>query len=153
MAEQGSIESNANGPAEPAADRSPDNSASDGRWLASLSYLSLLALIPYFLHAGRRFVAFHAKQGLVLCALEALCGLLLLLFDLSLGRIPFLGLVLSLALRLVIFLPLLGLAVLGFARALSGESLRLPWIGEMDVHIPDPPVLRRAHGGNHADGA
>ena len=46
-------------------------------------------------------------------------------------------------LSFVVWLPILGLAVLGFTRALAGEWLRLPWIGHLDERVPDPPVILR----------
>ena len=36
---------------------------------------------------------------------------------------------------------ILGLAILGFTRALAGESLPLPWIGRYDEMVPEPPDI------------
>lgn len=122
---------------------SPDSTE---RWSAALAYVAILCWLPYFLHGDRPFPRYHAKQGILLFILEILCGLILLIFEATLGRIPFLGLVLMILLRLALFFPILGLAVLGFARALSSERLPLPWIGGFESNIPDPPTLASNRG-------
>ena len=113
------------------------------RWSAAIAYISILCWVPYFLQADRPFPLFHAKQGILLFLLEVVCALLLWIFEFTIGRIPFLGLILVILPRLMIFLPILGLALLGFARGLSGDRVALPWIGDLEVNIPDPPSIAK----------
>ncbi|MCB9515118.1 MAG: hypothetical protein H6693_02890 [Candidatus Latescibacteria bacterium] len=137
------------------ASRSVDGDSGD-RWAAAVSYVSVLCLLPYFFRGRRPFALFHAKQGILLLALELSAALALWLVEVTLGRIPFLGLILMLLLRLAVWLPILGLAVLGFTRALAGEQLPLPWIGHLEHRVPDPPVTGgdgRRDEGNEGDDA
>jgi len=47
----------------------------ENKWLALLSYFSLFSIVPFVLKKDNTFLAFHAKQGVVLCGLEILlCG-------------------------------------------------------------------------------
>ena len=108
-------------------------------WLAALSYLPILGLIPYFLVHDRQYVAYHARQGLVLLVVEVAGVLTLWIVDSTLGRIPFLGLLIVIMLRLAFYLPVLALAVLGFAKALTGEMTALPWIGDWGEKVPPAP--------------
>ena len=108
-------------------------------WLAALSYLPVFGLISYFLIHDRDYVAFHARQGLVLLVVEVAGVLAILVVDGTLGRIPFLGVLIAFLMRLSFSLPILALAVLGFAKALTGERTPLPWIGEWGEKVPPAP--------------
>ena len=123
--------------------RTPDSGDS---WLAALSYLPVIGLIPYFLVPTRDYVAYHARQGLVLLVVEVAGGLTLWIVDSTLGRIPFLGMLIVILMRLAFYLPVLGLAVLGFAKALTGERSPLPWIGEWGEKVPPAPRWERDDG-------
>lgn len=70
------------------------------RLLASLSYVGVLSLIPLFLSRDDEFVAFHAKQGLVLWMWALLAFIALLIpgfgiffFKASLFLIPMLSII------------------------------------------------------------
>ncbi len=120
-----------------------DSQDSGERWSAAIAYASILCFIPYLFHGDRPYPLYHAKQGILLFLVEILAALFLWILEATLGRIPFLGLVILILVRLALFLPLLGLVVLGFTRALSGEKLPLPWIGHFEESVPDPPTLFR----------
>ena len=121
--------------------RAPDSGDS---WLAAMSYLPVLGLIPYFFFSERGYVSYHARQGLVLLVVEIAGLLALWIVDTTLGRIPFLGLVIIILLRLAFYLPVLALAVLGFAKGLTGEKSPLPWLGEWGEKVPPPPTGGRS---------
>ena len=123
-----------------------DSVDSDERWMASLSYLFALSLIPYLLWRDSDFVRFHSRQGVLLFLLELLGLLVLWLLDCTVGRIPFLGLIILILARLTLALPLLGLIVLGFTRSLAGECSALPWIGRFAESLPDPPFMKARRG-------
>ncbi len=118
-----------------------DDQASDSSesWLAAISYLPILCFIPYFFHGSRPYIAYHARQGVLLFLLE-LAGLLTYwTVKMTLGRIPFLGMVIMFLLSLAIILPVVALIILGFAKALTGEKGPLPWIGNWAEKVPPPP--------------
>jgi len=116
----------------------PERSSNDS-WLAAMAYLPVLCFVPYFLYGDRHFVAYHARQGVLLFLLEVTGSLFLWVLDMSIGRIPFLGLLVIIVLKLAFYLPVLALIVLGFAKGLTGEKGPLPWIGEWADRIPPAP--------------
>ena len=115
----------------------PDSS---DRWTAAIGYISVLCFIPYFIAGEREFVLWHGKQGLLLFLCEVAGGIFLWILDGTLGRIPFLGILVVGLVQLVFLLLALALSVLGFIRAISGERLRLPWLGRFAEELPDPPM-------------
>ena len=99
------------------------------RALAAVAYLGPLFLLTALQSHGHRFLRFHARQGFGLFLLEALLLAIWIILSRTLGRIPFLGIVVmvttdALALALVIFL-----AAVGMVRALAGDRVRLPLLG------------------------
>lgn len=112
---------------------------SSERWTAAISYLAIVCWIPYFLFSDRPFILYHAKQGVLLFLAELVGAILLWILDVTIGRIPFLGLLLIILIQLGFFLLVLALSVLGFSRALAGEQLPLPWLGHLAEELPDPP--------------
>jgi uncharacterized membrane protein len=111
----------------------------DDRWSGAIAYLAVICWVPYFIFSDRPFVLHHAKQGVALFLAELIGASLLWILDVTVGRIPFLGLLAMGILQLGYFLGALGLSVLGFARAISGEKTPLPWIGRRAEMLPDPP--------------
>ncbi len=126
----------------PRVDGTDDHESSE-RWSGAISYAAAVCLLPYFLLSDRPFVLFHAKQGLLLFLLELVGGLVIWILDITIGRIPFLGILVVGLLQLVFLLLALALSVLGFTRALSGERVPLPWLGPYAEQLPDPPKLGR----------
>jgi uncharacterized membrane protein len=111
------------------------------RWMGAIAYVTVFCFVPYLLRPEHPHPRFHAKQGILLLFLEVVAGLALWVIEITIGRIPFLGLLILVIARLAVWLPILGLAVLGFTRALAGETLPLPWIGRYEDVVPDPPDL------------
>lgn len=108
--------------------------------IAALSYLPILCFIPYFLFADRQFTRFHARQGVMLFIVQLAGGLAIWVLAATVGKIPFLGSLLLFLIKLLFWLPVLGLMLLGLARSLTGEQKALPWIGQIaKERIPDPP--------------
>lgn len=119
--------------------QAPPDSAD--RWMGAIAYVTVFCFVPYLLRPDHPFPRFHAKQGILLLFLEVVAGLALWVIEITIGRIPFLGLLVLILARLAVWLPILGLAILGFTRALAGESLPLPWIGRYDEMVPEPPDI------------
>ena len=116
-----------------------DDSHSPDRWHAAISYVSVVCLVPFFLRSENPYILYHAKQGVVLFLVEMVGAIFIWILDVTFGQIPFLGILLVGAFRLVFFLLALGLSVLGFMRALAGERLPLPWLGTYAEGLPNPP--------------
>jgi len=102
-----------------------------GRALAAVAYLPGLFLIGLLEAPKNRFVRFHARQGLVLFLAEAAVWVALAIYDGSVGRIPIVGMVLGAALRLTAGLAFLAVALYGIAKSLSGETVRIPFLGDV----------------------
>jgi uncharacterized membrane protein len=120
-----------------------DSDASQGgettirdRWLAAICYLSILVLIPIFASNKSPFLARHCRQGFVLFFCEVVAWLLLQAIEGSVGRIPVLGFLVSILLYLAAALSFLAISVLGFMKALAGDSWRLPFLDDFSDRVP-----------------
>jgi len=112
-----------------------DLSAKD-RWLGAICYLGPAVFFSIFRKDKSSFVARHCRQGFALLFVASVAWLVLYLIETTLGRIPVLGFLLSILLYLVVFLVLLSLAVMGFIKALAGESWRIPYLDELADRVP-----------------
>ncbi len=86
----------------------------EDRFMAALSYLGILVLIPLLIKKDDEFVQFHAKQGVVL--------LVIWFVGMILFMIPIMGQLLALA--------ILVLNVIALIQALNGKRWEIPIIGE-----------------------
>ena len=82
-------------------------------FIAAISYLWVLCLVPLILKKNNEFAQFHGKQGLVLAVCWFFGGLIF--------WIPFFGWVLALFLTFI--------SIYGFFQALKGEKWEIPIIG------------------------
>jgi uncharacterized membrane protein len=82
------------------------------RYIAAISYLWVLSLVPLFLKRKSTFVQHHAKQGLVLFMAETLGTVIY--------WVPIIGQLLAVAFVLV--------SAYGIMAALKGETKELPFI-------------------------
>ncbi len=96
----------------------PEISAKRSRLMAALSYLGILCFIPLLFSHGDSFVAFHARQGLVLWGVSVLALIML--------TIPGLGWFFKIASSLI---PLL--SIIGLISALLLQSWKFPLIGDV----------------------
>lgn len=88
----------------------------DGKLYAALSYLFILVFVPLFLRRDDPFVAFHAKQGLVVFVGYVLAAIAVM-------WIPVIGNVLGLALMVI--------SVVGVIKAAQGKRWRVPVIANI----------------------
>ena len=106
------------------------------RWLGAICYLSVF-VFPAILAKGRTpFLARHCRQGFALLFAELVGVAFIFIIDASLGRLPILGFLLVILLRLVFLLAVLSLSVLGFTKALFGEDWRIPYLDELADRVP-----------------
>lgn len=107
------------------------------RWLGCLCYLGFLVAVPALVRSGRSaWLARHIRQGLALLFAEFVAAIAVSIIDETIGRIRLLGFVIMLLIHLGVGLGFLLLSVLGFVKALSGESWRIPYLDELADKIP-----------------
>ena len=113
----------------------PEEIAS-GRLLAAVAYLPGLCFIGLLGFPENRYVGFHARQGFILLLLEIVVGIAFLIFDASLGQIPYVGIVLGGILKFAVWMALLLITAYGVAKGASGEVARMPFIAEAADKVP-----------------
>lgn len=106
------------------------------RWLGALCYASFLVLLPMLSSNRSPFLDRHCRQGFALFLAEVVGALFILIIDGTIGRIPLLGFLVVVILRLAFFLAVLAVSVMGFTRALFGETWRVPYLDELADRIP-----------------
>jgi len=89
------------------------------KMLAAMSYLWILFLVPLLGKKDSKFVQFHAKQGLIMFAIELAASLFM--------WFPVFGQLLMLALLVV--------AVMGVIKAMNGEWWEIPFVYEWSKKI------------------
>lgn len=106
------------------------------RWLGAVCYLSVLVLIPILAKQRSAFLARHCRQGFSLVFAQLVLGLLVWVIESAFRPVPLLGFLVSLLLHLAYWLLFIGLAVLGFVKALSGEDFAVPGLEELADRVP-----------------
>jgi len=108
------------------------------RWLGALCYLSVLVFVPMLTNSKSDFLSRHCRQGFTLLFIEVVGVFFIWIIDTTLGRLPLLGFLIVIALRLVFFMFVLSMSVLGFTKAIFGEPWRLPYLDDLADKIPVP---------------
>jgi len=93
--------------------------AQENDWLAVVSYIWILFVIPLILKREDEFVRHRAKQGLILFIFEILVVVV--------GSIPIIGWLIIMPLGTILAILL---AVLGITHALKGEMWVMPLLGK-----------------------
>ena len=107
------------------------------RWLGAVCYVGFLVFIPILtVKEKSEFLAAHCRQGFALFFAEVVLYIVLNIFDATLGRLPLIGLLVTIVLHLAAMIACLSLSVIGFIKALSGEECRLPVIDEYADRVP-----------------
>jgi len=106
------------------------------RWFAAVCYIPLLVFVAIFAGGRTPFMARHCRQGFALLFAEVVGVAFILIIDATLGRVPLIGFILVIALRLVFFLSVLVISVLGFVKAMFGEDWRIPYLDELAERVP-----------------
>jgi len=101
--------------------RSNDASSSNDMWMGILSYLGVLALIPYLVKGQSQFVHAHAVRGINLLILEVIVWVAVGVFS----WVPVLGGILSTVAGLASFV----LSLIGIINVANKENKDLPFIG------------------------
>lgn len=126
-------------PTESAAPRFEDatrEEIEDGRILAAVAYLPALCFVGFAAAPTNRYVQFHARQGLILFGVEIAAWVGLWIIEISVGLIPFLGLLVTAAARLAVGFLLLAVTIYGVAKGASGSFARIPFLGDGIEKVP-----------------
>ncbi len=98
------------------------------RVIAALGYIPFLCFLPLLMRDKGDFLAFHARQGLVITLVSvvmAILGPILTIF------VPFIGPIIALLLNTGLAL----LILIGAWKAYQGEMWELPFVGEYAKNI------------------
>ena len=106
------------------------------RWLSAICYVPLLVFVTMFAGGRTPFVARHVRQGFAVLLAEVVGWVFIAIIDVTLGLVPLIGFVLVIVLRLVFFLAVLVVSVLGFVKAMFGEAWRIPYLDELAEKVP-----------------
>jgi fumarate reductase subunit D len=107
------------------------------RWVASVSYLAFLCFLSLLRSKDDPFIQYHARQGFLLLLAECVAIVTIIILEVTLGRVRFVGFIVVLILQLITGLGALTLSVVGFVKALFGEYWHLPFLGEYGEKVPD----------------
>lgn len=120
--------------------RADDDAVSDtSRWLAAAAYLFVLAIFVLYEAKQRArddFLRFHARQGFVLFFVEFSLVVVSTILQHTVGGIPVLGAVITITFNLTFGLLAVGVSIMGFMYALSGERWHLPVLGAYANRVP-----------------
>jgi uncharacterized membrane protein len=100
----------------------------------ALAYFTIIPAIVFLVlepYNKNRFVRFHSWQSLLLWLAGALIGTVLRFAEFVLRIIPFLGHLLAWLISLVVGLAVLVIWLVLVAKALQGETFKLPVIGDL----------------------
>ncbi len=106
------------------------------RWYAAIGYLFFLCFFSLWKAKESDFVRFHSRQAFLLFIAECAGLLCILIIDRTLGRLPFLGLLIVILAQLAVFIAALFLSVTGFVKALFGERWEMPFFGPHGHKVP-----------------
>lgn len=106
------------------------------RWFAAVGYLFFMCFFSLWKGKESAFVRFHARQAFLLFLSEIVAFVLLIIIDKTIGRLPFLGLLIVVLLQIGVYLIALMLSVMGFVKALFGERWEMPFFGPYSEKVP-----------------
>ena len=106
------------------------------RWYAALGYLFFLCFLALWKARDSHFVRFHARQAFLLFLSECVAFLAVVIIDRTVGRLPFVGMIVVVIAQVVVYLTALFLSVMGFVKALFGELWEMPFVGPYREKVP-----------------
>ncbi|MGD2114864.1 MAG: DUF4870 domain-containing protein [Acidobacteriota bacterium] len=96
-----------------------------------LSYLWVLALIPFLTEQEDEEVKWHSRHGLVLLVAEVILGVVIFI----LTFVPAVGCIISI-LSLLVWLGIIVLHIICLVKALNGERFLIPYVSDYVKQIP-----------------
>lgn len=118
-------------------EQSPASAPSEAeRWIAAVGYLFFMCFFALWRSKDSSFVRFHARQAFLLFLSECVAFVFLVIIDNTIGRLPFLGLLIVVLFQIAVYLLALLLSVMGFVKSLFGERWEMPFLGEFGGKVP-----------------
>ena len=106
------------------------------RWYAAVSYLFFFCFFGLWKARESAFIRYHSRQAFLLFLAECVSLLVILIVDRTIGKLPFLGLLIVILLQIVVYLCALFLSIMGFVKALFGERWIMPFFGHYSEKVP-----------------
>lgn len=106
------------------------------RWIAALSYVVFLCFFSLWKSKNNAYIKYHASQGFLLFFSECIAFIVIVILEITIGNLRFIGLIFIGIAQLFAGLGALTLSVLGFVKALFGEYWHLPVLGDFREKIP-----------------
>lgn len=106
------------------------------RWYAAVGYVFVMCFFSLLKARESDFVRFHSRQAFLLFLAECAGLIAVLIVDRTIGRIPFLGLLVVVIVQAAVYISALFFSVAGFVKALFGERWVMPFLGRYSQHVP-----------------
>jgi uncharacterized membrane protein len=106
------------------------------RWYAAISYFFFFCFFGLWKARESEFIRFHSRQAFLLFLAEVVSLLAIIILDRTVGRLPFLGLLIVILAQIVVYVAAVFLSVMGFVKALFGEKWILPFFGRHSERVP-----------------
>jgi uncharacterized membrane protein len=106
------------------------------RWIAAVGYLFFMCFFSLWRSKESNFIRFHARQAFLLFLSEVVAFILIVVIDKTIGRLPFLGLLIVVLVQIGVYLVALLLSVMGLVKALFGERWEMPFFGPYSHKVP-----------------
>ena len=101
-----------------------------------MGYLFFFCFFSLWKGKESSFIRYHARQAFLLFLAECASFLAIVILDRTVGRLPFLGLLIIIVLQLVVYVCALFFSVMGFVKALFGERWVMPFFGHYSEKVP-----------------
>lgn len=103
-----------------------------GKAMSILSYIGILALIPYFAEKNNQYVRYHAVQGLNLFLLNIIYSVAYSILTMILAFIPVVGWILVMLLGLLSY-GFLALSIIGIVYACQDKAKEIPVVNQIKI--------------------
>jgi uncharacterized membrane protein len=101
--------------------------------VAAVGYLGILFLVPMLAAPASPFARYHANQGMVLCISAFIAWIGVVICDIILVFIPFVGWCIALCLGFGMLACIITMVIIGILNAVNGRLKPLPVIGGMKI--------------------
>ena len=101
-----------------------------GKGMAILSYIGILALIPYFSEKNNKYVIYHAKQGMNLFIIDIILGVAMgIISSILTWRLYWLSSIIDSLLGLF----MVALSIIGIVNVCNGKAKELPIVNKFKI--------------------
>ena len=107
-----------------------------GRLLAAVAYLPGLCFLGLLGASENAFIGFHARQGFLLFMVEVALAVFFMIYDATLGQIPYVGPFVGYLVKFLVWTSILLVTAFAAAKAAGGETTRLPYLGDHIERVP-----------------